>query len=37
MDKFNKFFTSSAIERAEDAWWDAKNKCVVTQAYTKLE
>jgi len=31
-NKFNKFFTASAIKRAVDAWWDAKDRCVVTQA-----
>jgi len=30
-NKFNKFFTVSAIKRAVDAWWDAKDCCVVTQ------
>jgi len=30
--KFNKFFTDTALERAKDAWWDPQQRCVVTQA-----
>jgi len=30
-NKFNKFFTASAIKHVVDAWWDAKDCCVVTQ------
>jgi len=30
--KFNKFFMDTAIDRAKDAWWDPKQKCVITQA-----
>jgi len=35
--KFNKFFTGLAIERVADAWWDTKERCVVTKANAKLE
>jgi len=31
-NKFHKFFTASAIKHAVDAWWDAKDRCIVTQA-----
>jgi len=37
MEKFNKFFMASAIERAEDTWWDTDNHCVVTKADNKLD
>jgi len=33
--KFNKFFTGPAIERAADAWWDTKERCIAKNA--KLE
>jgi len=35
--KFNKIFTVLVIKRSEDVWWDAQNKCVVTQANNELE
>jgi len=35
--KFHKFFSATAIERAQDAWWDAKDKCVVTLADKELD
>jgi len=35
--KFNKFFTGPAIERAADAWWDTKERCIVTKADAELE
>jgi len=35
-EKFNKFFMASAIERAEDAWWDTDNHCIVTKADNEL-
>ncbi len=31
-NKFNKFFTDTALDRAKDAWWDPSQKCVVTKA-----
>jgi len=36
-EKFKKFFTSSAIERAMDTWWDPTECCVVTKVDTELE
>ncbi len=36
-ENFNKFPMASAIERAEDAWWDTENHCVVTRVDTKLD
>jgi len=30
--KFNKFFTDTALDRAKDAWWDPQQRCVITQA-----
>jgi len=30
--KFNIIFTDMALDRAKDAWWDAKTKCIMTQA-----
>jgi len=35
--KFNKFFTGPAIERAANAWWDTKERCIVTKADAELE
>jgi len=37
MENFIKFFMASAIERAEDAWWDTDNHCVVTRADSELD
>jgi len=31
-NKFHKFSTALAIKHAVDAWWDAEDQCVVTQA-----
>jgi len=36
-EKFNKFFMASAIKRAEDAWWDKDNHCIVTKADNELD
>jgi len=35
--KFSRFFTCLAIERAANAWWDTKERCVVTKADAELE
>ena len=35
--KFNKYFTATAIERAQNTWWDPVEKCVVTSADTTLD
>jgi len=32
VNKFNKFFTETAIDRSKDAWWDPSQKCVMTKA-----
>jgi len=32
MNKFNKFFTETAINQSKDAWWDPSQKCVMTKA-----
>jgi len=37
MEKFNKFFMASAIERAEDAWWDTDNHFILTRADNELD
>jgi len=37
MEKFNKFFMASAIKRADDAWWDTDNHCIITKADNKLD
>jgi len=36
-DKFHKFFTGPAIERAADAWWDSQERCVVTKADAEMD
>jgi len=35
--KFNKFFSSSALERLQEAWWDLTEYCVITKADWELE
>jgi len=35
--KFNKFFSSSALERLQEAWWDSTECCVITKADRELE
>jgi len=35
--KFNKFFTGPTIERAANAWWDTKERCIVTKVDAELE
>jgi len=35
--KFNKFFTGPTIEWVANAWWDTKERCVITKADAELE
>jgi len=37
VEKFNKFFSASALERAKEAWWDLVDHCVITKADRELE
>ncbi len=37
VEKFNKFFSVTALERAKEAWWDPENRCVITKADRELE
>jgi len=30
VNKFDKFFTTMAVEWAQDAWWDVNKNCMVT-------
>ena len=34
--KFNKFFIDMAHDHAKDAWWDPKQKCIITQVYEEM-
>jgi len=36
-EKFNKILMASAIERAEDAWWDMDNHCVITKMDNEID
>jgi len=36
-DKLHKFFTTDALTRVKDAWWDPESKCVITMANMELE
>ncbi len=32
VEKFNKFFSASALECTKEAWWDPIDRCVITKA-----
>jgi len=37
VEKFNKFFSATALDRAKEAWWDPTDRCVITKADRELE